>query len=503
MSLAAGRRVARGLVGMLAAAALATGLRAAGAVTSLPLSPSLTLAAQVDNGWVLPGEPVTYTVYLTNAGDGAATDVAVAHRLPSGFAYVRGSAKVYRDGVLISAADPAIEGLTLRWSGLTAPPRRGASFYGINTFVQERCESGYLHWQLDRARELAGPGGWVKQLFYGITPSTQAAAPCWVEFVNAAYDRGLRPVLRLQGLHGGDVWLKPPADGPGNYASIAQAYRRVVASLPRRDGHRLYVQIWNEPNLNLEWGGAANPAEYGAFLAQTAAAIRGIGDSRIVLLNGPLSPGGNIAPLDFMDRMVSAVPASLWAFDLWAAHPYPGNHPPEYNIHGGTAVHRSLTIDSYLLELERLAARDRPYLSAFLSETGYDLGNNTFGWEGFPAINEQNRADYMARAFRDYWHAWPEVDGVAPYELLDPQGVWTPWDWLRGDGSPRPQFSAVAALDKSAPQQPSVVRITFRATAASTPGVYPSHVSATAGNAVVAPLPAAAPVTVLGPVATP
>lgn len=155
------------------------------------------------------------------------------------------------------------------------------------------------------------------------------------------------------------------------------------------------------------------------------------------------------------------------------------------------------------MELERLATHGRPYLSTFLSETGYDLGNNSFGWEGFPPINEQNRADYMARAFRDHWHAWPEVAGVAPYELLDPQGVWTAWDWMHGDGSPRPQFNAVAALDKSAPQQPSVLRIVFRATAASAPGVYPSQVSATAGNASVAPLPEAATVTVLGPLPTP
>jgi hypothetical protein len=96
-----------------------------------------------------------------------------------------------------------------------------------------------------------GYGAWVKQLFYGITPQTQGPHICWVDFVNAAYDRGLKPVIRLQGEHGGSFWHKPHADWPGNYSSIAWAFQRVVAGLPRRDGHRLYIEIWNEPNLNI------------------------------------------------------------------------------------------------------------------------------------------------------------------------------------------------------------------------------------------------------------
>jgi hypothetical protein len=114
---------------------------------------------------------------------------------------------------------------------------------------------------------------------------------------------------------------------------------------------------------------------------------------------------------------------------------YPGNHPPEYNLHRGTATYTWSTIDSYRQELSILSQYGRPQAKVFLSETGYNLGNAAFTFEGYPAIGEDNRAEYMQRAFRDDWAAWPEVIGVAPYELNDPLGrpEWQAWDFLLGE----------------------------------------------------------------------
>lgn len=260
--------------------------------------PVVSLGASASPSHVSPAGAVTYRLDLTNSGDVAAADVSIVHTLPPGFSYQWGSAVLYWNDIAIGYPNPAVAGRALTWSGLTAPAQRGDSFYGINTMVQERCDIGYISWQLDRTRELMGYGAWVKQFFYNITVASNDPHPCWIDFVNAAYDRGLRPVIRLQGVNGGQYWLKPQADWPGNYTSIAQAFARVSARLPRRDGRILYLQIWNEPNLNLEWGGAANPTEYGQFLEQTAGAIRTVTgvDSRICILNAPMSPGGDIPP---------------------------------------------------------------------------------------------------------------------------------------------------------------------------------------------------------------
>ncbi len=465
--------------------------------------PVVSMSASASPSSVVTGGAVTYRADLTNSGDVPAFNVGLSFTLPSGFSYSWGTTTIYRDGILIGRTNPAVSGRTLSWSGLVAPARRGDSFYGINTMVQERCDINYITWQLDQTRQLMGYAAWAKQLFYGITVESNDPQPCWIDFVNAAYDRGLRPVIRLQGEHGGSFWHKPQPNWPGNYTDVAQAFARIASKLPRRDGHTLYLQIWNEPNLNLEWSGAASPTEYGQFLEQTAGAIRSMtgGDSRIVILNAPLSPGGDIAPATFVNEMFRVTPNSLWAFDLWASHAYPGNYPPEANIHRGQAVNANLSIDSYIPELQVLAAWGRPYAQIFLSENGYPLGMQYD--RRYPAITEAIRADYMSRAFQYYWRAWPELVGVAPYELSDPNGAWGAWNWVEADNTRHAQYDAVMALDKSYPYAASRLTVSFQATAAGSSGVYMSDVAASASNTSIAPQSGVAPVTVSQALPTP
>lgn len=473
--------------------------------------PSIALSKSVAPATVDAGETVIYTIMLENSGDIVGDEVQVVDALPDGFVYQSGSSVIRSNGTIISVADPAISGNELTWSSLSVPAARRGSFYGMHTFIQDKCKKGYIEYQLDRVRELMGPGAYVKQLFYYITPEMTAPLSCWVDFVNEAYDRDLIPIVRLQGVHGGQYWVKPAPDSPGDYTSIASVYRRIVEDLPRRDDQPLYVEIWNEPNLDIEWSGEANPVEYAEFLVDVAAAIRSIGDSRIRILNGGLSPGGNYHNLAYIDAMAT-VPGALDAFDVWSTHPYSGNHPPEYNIHDDTAVYPDLTIDSYLLELQRLANNGRGGVQVILTEAGHALGQNNFWFEGYAPIGEENRADYISRAFRDYWSQWPEILGVCPYELVDPYGNWWPWDWLYPDTRHHWQYDAVLALDKSVlPEPGGVLTIEFRATAPSSGGWFYNDVTATASNAsigsalhtarvfVVTPLPTATPT----PTATP
>lgn len=462
--------------------------------------PNVVMSKTVSPRTVPSGGVVTYEITLTNSGDQSAIGVTVVDTLPAGFAYQSGSTTVLSNGTVIGRPNPVISGRNLTWSGLTVPPARTSSHYGIHTFVHDRCERNYIKYQLDKSLQLAGPNSYVKQLFYWITPQTTGPQSCWVDFVNEAYNRNLIPIVRLQGTHGGPYWNKPEPDAPGDYTSIAQAYRRVVEGLPRRDNRPLYVEIWNEPNLDIEWSGRPDPVEYAEFLVDVAAAIRAIGDPRIRILNGALSPGGNYNNLAFIDGMAT-VPGAMQAFDLWASHPYPGNHPPQYNIHDGTAIYTDATIDSYKLELERLAAHGRTNVQVLLTETGYALGQNNFGFEGYPPISEENRADYIKRALRDYWAHWPEVLGVCPYELVDPKGDWWVWDFLYRDGTHHWQYDSVAALDKTPVTAPGTLRIRFRATVAGS-GTYYNSVSATAGNTTIAPLFNVAPINVIAPTAT-
>lgn len=438
--------------------------------------PGLELLVSVEPTTVQVGQTLDYSITLRNSNAGAMSDATVRHVLAEGFTYVAGSTEISYNHTPISASDPVVSGGSLSWPGLDVPAGRGTSLAGMHTFVQDRCSKSYIEYQLDRVSELMEPNAFAKQLFYGITKETTGPLACWADFVNACYDRGLLPVVRLQGRYGGPNWIKPQATAPGDYSEIAQAYARVVNGLPKREGRPLYVEIWNEPNLDIEWSGQANPTEYAHFLVDVAQAIRALGDGRVRILNGGLSPGGNYESRAFIDAMAS-VPGALQAFDVWSVHPYPGNHPPEYNIHDGTAtIYKELTIDSYLLELERLAAHGRVGVQVLLTETGYALGQSNFVFQGYPPIGEANRADYILRALRDHWSRWPEVLGVCPFELVDPFGTWWVWDWLYPSGARHQQYDAVASLDMTPGLAKGELAVRFRVRASDQPGTYGGRV---------------------------
>ncbi|MGC9359282.1 MAG: hypothetical protein ACP5G7_02770 [Anaerolineae bacterium] len=465
-------------------------------------NPSLSLRLVASPAQVDAGDEVLYTLTVTNsaASDGSSPCIQVI--LPDGFQYVTGSAGLAYDGAAAPLSDPSETGQTLTWTPASLPGARTESPFGIHTFVQDAWSD--TAYQLDRVRELMGPGAFVKQLCYRITPATSGPDAAWVSFVNGCYDRGLVPVIRLAGNYDGGAgyWAKPVPP----YDDMAQAFRRVVAGLPRRYGHLLYIEIWNEPNLDLEWGGQANPTEYAQFLVAASAAIRSLGDARIVVMNGGLSPGvaysagGGYDWLGFIDGMAS-VPGALEAFDVWASHAYPGNRPPEQNLHAGNVTgYHELTVDAFRLELERLALYGRSGVDVLITETGYALGACDFcAIYGLPQIEEANRAEYVVRAYRDWWSSWPELRGVCPYQLQDPNGDWDEWDWIGHQ-----QYDAVRAMNKSVTPAARVLTLTFRATAPASSGTFTCDASVATGNLGSASLSEVAPVTVsLQPTPTP
>jgi len=295
--------------------------------------------------------------------------------------------------------------------------------YGAHLLVDNLGPRGKAN--LSWARALVGKEGYVKTLLYGITKDTAGARQGWKDFTAECYRLDLIPVMRLGGVIK-EHWVEPEADADGGYASIAAAVKRVVADLPRTGKRPLYIEVWNEPNLDLEWSGKSNIPEYARFFVAVSRAIRSIGDSRIKILNGAfaLSPGS-------VEEACKAEPEFINAFDIWASHPYPLSHPPEYNIHDGTAKNTHFAIDAYLEELRVLEKLGRKDVKVMVTETGYALGEDVFLSEGFAAINEYNRADYMMRAFRDFYPKWPEVLAVFPFEFSDPG--WSGFDWVYPD----------------------------------------------------------------------
>ena len=98
---------------------------------------------------------------------------------------------------------------------------------------------------------------------------------------------------------------------------MAAGFARYVAGLPRRDSHPLYIAVWNEPNLWIEWSNAPDAVQYASFFVAVSNAIRALNDPRIRILNGALTPGNWDDTSRFMRAMLS-VPGFVNAFDAWA-----------------------------------------------------------------------------------------------------------------------------------------------------------------------------------------
>lgn len=349
--------------------------------------------------------------------------------------------------VFLCAALPAYSQVTTRPASSYTLPH---NYFGAHLLVDSATGKAGQH--LRWARQLVGRWGHAKTLLAGIENNTRGPTPGWIEYVQRCYDLEMVPVLRLGGKFQNGQWNQPKADAPREYRSMARAIRSVVGGLPRSDKCPLYIELWNEPNLAIEWSGRPDPAEYAAFFVQASRAIRDIGDKRIVVLNGGLATSP-----EWAEQLSKAEPDFLSAFDVWACHPYPANRPSWINHHNAKAPAGSeMTIDSYLLELNVLRRMGRSNVKVMITETGYDLGNSVYTRsERHPIIDECNRADYMVRAFRDFYPTWPEVVAVFPFEFCDPG--WERFNWVHPDsetnedGTPtRPhyQYTAVAALAK-------------------------------------------------------
>lgn len=419
-----------------------------------------------------PGHDATLRLELLNHTDQVLPNGFISATLPAGLAYVPGSTQVFGEGWPMVSSEPISSGQTLIWGpyGLPVAGVTAHNPFGIHTLMDSCSTPPGLH--LDGAKTLVGSGGYVTQLFYPITTTTTGPSDCAINFVQEAYSRNLIPILRLQGARQNGIWQAPDPGPNGDYAETARAYANFVAGLPRRNTNPLYIAVWNEPDLWIEWSNAPNATQYARFFVAVSNAIRNLGDARIRLVNGALTPG-NPAFLEAMLR----VPGFRDAFDVWASHCYPYNHPAWYNSHTGFVRYRTYAIDCYLDEMSIIKRYGRTNFKVMLTETGYPLGDKTFGFEGFPAINDSNRAGYITSAFKDYWQHWPEVVAVTPFELSDPANFWVSFDWIKSTHpfTPYLQYTSVSALPKPVGQiEPYGFQVMFKARAANdaTPGDY-------------------------------
>jgi len=214
------------------------------------------------------------------------------------------------------------------------------------------------------------------------------------------------------------------------------------------------IQVWNEPNLSREWGGAPisrdQAAQYMYMLKETYMMVKAVDPSKTIVSAG-LSPTGT--------NDGSAMPDDVylgWLYDfgLGQYSDVVGVHAPGY----GSSPEAELDSDPrfphpsfYFRRVEQL--RDIMALNGdgskpfWVLEFGWttDQMNPQYSWY---AVTPGQQADYIVRAFQYARTNWsPQVGPMFVWNIADPS--WTPeyeqqwWAITNADGTPRPAYTAL------------------------------------------------------------
>jgi hypothetical protein len=189
-------------------------------------------------------------------------------------------------------------------------------------------------WKNDKTADLLQQGhiGWVKQQFLWAGIETSKGQFDWAKWdgiVDRLKARGIKVIARLDYT---PEWTqkKPnpsaPPDDPSDYANFVFQFTKHYT------GRVQAIQIWNEPNLAVEWGGQPpNPPAYVSLLKLSYKSAKAA-DPNIIVLTAPLAETLERSPramveLDFLQQMYVA--GARDQFDVLSANAYGLAFPPD------------------------------------------------------------------------------------------------------------------------------------------------------------------------------
>jgi hypothetical protein len=265
---------------------------------------------------------------------------------------------------------------------------------------------------LSPAPQLASSPRWISDNPYQPPIYSDVQKMAWQSFLTAFVGRYGR---------GGSFWAEHP-DVP---------YKPAIS-----------YEIWNEPNLNLEWGGQPDANGYLTLLRLSQQSIKQVDPAGVVVFGGlfpfPIpngsatSPGYGMPAKKFLKSFFSN-PGANRTFDALSMHPF---SPKARDVVPTMRIFRRL--------LDRHRDRRTPL---WITELGWTTGGK--GWAGSPyQATERKQAVNLTQSFsalikarkslrlqRLYWHDWqdsPDPNAENVYQM----GL------LRADGTAKPSWKA-------------------------------------------------------------
>ena len=299
---------------------------------------------------------------------------------------------------------------------------------GIQAFLWWHVDNKTGWRDADLVRDLGF--GWLKHQFSWGEMSGARGAYDWFRpdlVVSLAEERGLKLLARLD--HP-PYWAQAEAP-PGQPVDPAHFAEYCGALAGRYAGRIAAYEVWNEPNLAREWAGQTpDPAAYAALLKACYLAIKAADPNAIVISAGLAptdTPDTSVAlpDVDYFRAMYAAGAAPY--FDMLGVHAPGYMNPPERSSDD--------TLADPLLASRTWTFRHVEDIRALMVEQGdggKQIAITEMGWTSDPlnpdyawfAVTEEQKADYLVRAFRyahENWQPW--IGLMSMIYIVDPE--WT------------------------------------------------------------------------------
>ncbi|MCB9099600.1 MAG: PD40 domain-containing protein [Anaerolineales bacterium] len=298
--------------------------------------------------------------------------------------------------------------------------------------------------------------GWGKSYVNWATVEPEPGEFRWIDPDNIVKAMGDQQIKILMRVHGTPAWARPANSSYTRPPQDMADFGRFMSALATRyKGQVAAYEIWNEPNLNYEWGnGQPDPAAYTKMLKTAYTAVKAA-DPAALVITGGLATTGDGSPtamgdLDFLQAMYDA--GAKGYFDAVGSHPYTfGRGPDEIDLWG-------LSLSRVAEQYQVMQDNDDRQSRIWVTELGWVIASNwDLGEHQAIAVSEAQQAQYLSAAFDKLETNWPFVQAVFLFNLDFSTVAWypasEPMRWyaiLNPDRTPRPAYTELR-LSRRAP----------------------------------------------------
>jgi Tol biopolymer transport system component len=291
--------------------------------------------------------------------------------------------------------------------------------------------------------------GWAKEYTNWETVEPQPGQYRWDDPDNIVDALGGYNLHILMRVHGTPAWARPA----GTFLSyppndMADFGRFMEALATRYKGKVAAYEIWNEPNLDYEWGYLKpDPARYTALLKAAYLAVKKVDPQALVISAGLATTGEGSATamgdLAFLQGMYDA--GARGSFDALGSHPYAYGHDPD------TVDPWGLSMSRVIQQREVMVANGDDATPVWITEAGWVLRSS---WNlvehANSAVDEAQQAQYLVRAYQKTRAEWPWVKALFLFNLDFSSVPWyaaaEPMRWyaiINPDRTPRPAYTSI------------------------------------------------------------